>query len=358
MSQQVRDRFNNIETHHQKAYLTFLLQLQNMWSSEAPKTEEEEKQKELLEQAYANWYFHAQEHPKSSEPASLMHATITPKYEQLIHRDVQLFSSGDDDLLAQITGVKGIDTPLLYGLLGDDPDPTQNERAVFWDNLLNLYRIAAIICIYAKDPQIKSLIDTILALSPNISTSPQEVQASVMRLVKENKDLKKMITQMVSGKNKQNQIGGIISNLKIVLSTLVDNQQWNAAAKTTNLVPTVLSTVIPDFKTWSTSDQDMLEQAIKDKDELLWSAFKNRVTAHQRQTIETLCSQQRPDLSSMVDKMDSVFKNMENGASSDEPPPELVNMAASMMNMSPEELKEMEAEFEDIQTELDLETTD
>jgi Sec-independent protein translocase protein TatA len=347
----VLERFRNIEQHFNSTFLHFLLQFRDIFAALPPENSQEVKQKDTLDQAYETWYYRIQDNPKSLDACTRMHDTITPSYKLLMARDPQLLTV-KGDLLSAMFDTPGIDTPYLFGLLAEDANPAEDERMTFWENLLNLYRIAALICIYANNTQVKDIIDVILATNPNVAGG--NLAHNITSMFKGNKQLQKMIMGLM--KSKTNKIGEIFQSLQIVLSTLVDTKPTttntsSSAAPDGAWLRTMVSSVLPEFQDWSDRDRDLLLQAIQDNDDMLWGVFKDRVSDGQRQAIETLYGQRsNNNLGNMMrdvnGTMGDFMKAME---SNDEKAIEqMMAKTSSLMNLDPNELKRMEQEMKEL----------
>lgn len=353
------ERFRNIEVVHNKSFMQFLLMLQDMFIEVAPKDDHEKKQHELLETAYAVWYKKILENHKTLEACKRMHEVITPVHKLLLARDTQLLHI-KGDLLSALTGVEGLDTPYLYNLMSSDPDPSRDERLAFWGNLRSMYRIAAIICIYSNNAQIREVIDLILSSNPDLSGG--NMAGGIMSMMKTDKRLRRLIMNLM--KKQQHKLPEIFSQLQIVLSTLVDDdkipQPANSLAQVTPeqrqaWVSSILAGEIPDFKEWTERDQELLVQAVLDDDDMLWSAYASRVTPAQqtaiRQTYAAKKSSAGTNFKAFNDTMNDFVSAM---SSNDEQQMEaLMTKTTSMLNVAPEDLKDMEMQLEAEEKEWD-----
>lgn len=353
----VLERFRNIEPHFNTTFLKFLAQFQQMFTVVKPENDHEKLLASKLDKAYSTWFYKIKADQRTLDACTRMHETITPTHALLMARDTQLLHV-KGDLLSALFDCPDLDTPYLYSLLAEDPNPAEDERLAFWDNLLNLYRIAALICIYAKNTQVKDIIDMILETNPNVAGG--NLAHNITGMFKSNKRLRGMIMGLMNGK--QAQIPEIFNSLKIVLSTLVDQKPGSAvptttamtADQSTSMACMLVTSIVPEFKSWTEQEQDRLVQAIKDKDDLLWSTFATRISPDQRKAIETLYDQRgNQNLGSMMKDVNGTMAEfMKAMESNDESAMEsMMERTSALMNLSPDELKEMEAEMQALATE-------
>ena len=365
----VLERFRQIEHNFNKNYLILLFQVKGIVEEEEEKTDQE--QHALLSTAYEYWFDLLQEDPRNMDACVLFYDAVKEYHDLLLGRDEQIFSI-NGDFFSNIFAQKGIDTVYLYEQLRDPLDEEEDEtlqqeeeedaKANLWDGLINLYRLAVLICIYLKMPLVKDIIDMILINNPDLNQ--RNIFDKIYGEFKGSRRMRAMIMKLL--KSKGDSFGEIFTSLQRVISTFSQEVNMDQSMKANvdlakkqvrNVFHSILAEA--DLTNIEETKKEELIQAMENRDQETLDHFVQTGVLSQEQ-LDKICTDYKAqgldkmnvtkvvqDLGSTMERMMEAIQNKDESAMQ-----EILASSTSGLNIDPEELermqKEMEAEMSDL----------
>ena len=375
----VLEKVKNIEVNFNENYLIMLFQMKSLVEGEPD--EEDVEQFELLEQSYVNWHRKLQfqpdlplhdEHqgnPRSMDACNAFYASVKEYHDLLLARDEQLFwidyqdpktkKVSKRDFLSQMFLQKGIRTKYLYEMLDDGSDGGQDARALWWNNVIALYRLSVLICIYMQMPLVREIIDMILVQNPDINQA--NIFEKIMGQFTKSKRLRRMMLKLL--KNKQNDFSDIFSNLQKVISTFTGEVNMDPT-KMADMVKKQNQSIVANILTKAevkVSDEvkEELVQGIVNKDQNILEKLiqSEKITEDEGQKLEEVMKEaevkvqqhQLPaDLGQTMQKMMSALQS-----GNEDEAKKILEQSAQGMNIDPSKMEEMTKEMEAMEKEFE-----
>jgi hypothetical protein len=236
---------------------------------EEPDNKQEQDQFQKLEESYSRWFYTLQQDPKCMDACQYFYDAIGENHDLLKARDETLLTA-DGDLFSRVFDKEGLDTELLYNMLGDGSDGEEDAKSNVWTAFTGLYQLAVLICIYLKMPLVKEIIDMILINNPDLNQ--KNIFEKIFKEFKGKRRLRKLIMKLL--KSKEDNFGDIFTSLQRVIATFSSEVNMDKGMKANlNVAKDKIAKVfdsivqkagIDDLKM---EERDTLLKAIEDGDE-------------------------------------------------------------------------------------------
>lgn len=368
----ILEKFNQLEANFNKHALMYLYKIMGIVDSE-PKDDKDQRQHDLLSEAYEYWYEKITENPKSMDLCVSLYNAVGDAHELLMKRDQQLFTLNGDFLtnIFQVPGKKmgKIDTVYIYDQLSDgldeesaeQPEDERDAKDNFWSMTIGLYRLSAMICIYLKMPIVREIIDMIIVDSPELNQT--NMFQTIFSKFKGSKRLRKLIMKLM--KSKEDNFGEIFTSLQKVIATF--NSEVNVDTNMQANLETIRKKMRESFETvlrkanvkGLTQEQaSQLAVALEEKNESALNDLveESIVTKEQLARVQSLYVEQGLDKmpmnkvvkdlgQTMTDMMAAIESNDEKAVET------ILSRAGAGLNLPSEEIARMQTEMEVLEQE-------
>ncbi len=237
MAENLESRIQDSEAKFNKNFLEFIL-AQNK-GLQAPIFENDEKAQEQLaiaDAAYQRWYKLIQQDPTTTVACVRFFTTCKDASNLLLARDVQFFNCDGLDIFSIAFDAPGYDFMYRYSMFD------HTSKGIFWNILVDMYRLSILISIYNNIPEVRKILNIILKNNQGITAT--NLMSTVKDCLKGNKEFQKLFKKLM--KQGEKKVAFIFESIQYVLSAIQTNvaDPWDEWIKQTNL-----PIVVDDHKT-------------------------------------------------------------------------------------------------------------
>ena len=216
------------EAKFNKNFLEFIL-AQNKGLQDPAFENDEKAQEQLLiaDECYQKWYRIIMDDPTTTQACTRFFATCKDASNLLLARDVQFFNCDGVDIFAVAFDAPGYDFMYRYSMFD------HVSKGIFWNILVDIYRLSILISIYNNIPEVRKILNIILKDNQGISAG--NLMNSVRNCLEHNKEFRKLFKRLM--KQGESKVAFIFESIQYVLSAIQSNvpDPWNDWVQKTSI---------------------------------------------------------------------------------------------------------------------------